>query len=162
MMIIPYLRREYETDLSKEDIFKRLEKMISNPDWNVSVQKAINNRVLEGKIENNSFTLVMGKYALTYGRSSLLPIMKGRVEYDHKKSRTIVKIVIRPFLTGVFLLTPVYCLLIYLLIRSVSNKDMGSVLFSLSFLGILYGSLITKYNKEKKNYIELIEKEVLA
>jgi len=161
MRLIPYFKKKYKTTISKEIIFQRLEKMISHPDWNLSVDKVINNRILEGELDSSSFKLVRGRYALTYGSTSLLPLMLGKIVYDHKNSQTIITIVIRPSLIGIVVLSLVYCLLIYLLFQGISIKDMGIVFFSVLFFSVTYGSLMTKYNKEQKKYLELLETEIL-
>ncbi|HEY4287763.1 MAG TPA: hypothetical protein VGN00_11740 [Puia sp.] len=161
MRIIPYIRRQYETELSKETVLDRVKKIISSPDWNLTIGKAINNRILEGSITGSFFLVVMGKYALTYGKSSLLPIMRGEVSYDKAKSKTIIKIVIRPFKTGIIVLTPFYCIAGYGLVQGLLKGDFKLVFFFSLFLGITYGSLIMKYNREARNYIQIIETSLL-
>jgi hypothetical protein len=161
MRLIPYFRKKYITTISKEVIFQRLEKKISQPDWKLSIDKLINNRILEGELERSSFKLVRGRYALTYGRSSLLPLMMGKIEYDHGNSQAIVVIVIRPPVIGIVGLSLIYCVLGYSFFQEISIRDMGGAFLSILFFVVTYGSVILKYNKEQKKYIELLETEIL-
>jgi hypothetical protein len=161
MRLIPYFKKKYKTTISKDVIFQRLEKMISQPDWELSVEKIINNRILEGELESSSFKLVRGRYALTYGRSSLLPLMMGKIEYDRKSFETIVTVVIRPSIIGTVGLSLVYFILVYSFFQEIRIRDMGAAFLSVLFFVVTYGSLIIKYNKEQKKYIELLETEIL-
>ncbi|MHA4811675.1 hypothetical protein ACX0G9_26500 [Flavitalea flava] len=161
MRIIPYLRRRYETDLSKEKVLERIRNISSDPDWNFTVAKALKTRMLEGRITGNHFIVVTGKYALTYGRTSLLPVMKGEIEYDKKRLKTIVKIVIRPFTMGLLIVAPFYGIAIWALVKGVQTGDRGTIFFCCLFLSIIYGSILIKYNREAKNYIEMLEERVL-
>src|SRR5258708_33503045 len=87
LKILPFYWKKYETDLGGSVIVERIKKQVSDPDWNLTVAKAINNRIMEGEIFDTGFLVVMGKYGLTYGRTSLLPIMKGRLSYDVQRKK---------------------------------------------------------------------------
>lgn len=93
MSIIPYLTKEYTSTFSKDEIINKLKSRVKSKDWEISFEKLINNRSFEGEFQNNSFRIVMGKYGLTYGRSSLLPIMTGIIT-ENEMNKTTIKILI--------------------------------------------------------------------
>jgi hypothetical protein len=152
----------YETDLSKEDVLNQISKMVSPPDWHLAIDKAVNNRILEGTVTDDSFMVVKGRYALTFGRTSLLPIMKGHVQFDPQKRKTMIKIVIRPYKAGLFGLAPFYCIAIYAFVQSCQQGMFMQAFMSSLFLVVIYGSILTKYNRELKNYVEILESNLLA
>ena len=86
MRFLPFKEIILESDFSFDKVKEILQNSISKPDWNISLDRALNNRILEGEIYESSFLLVIGKYSLTYGRASLLPVMKGFYYFDKKKS----------------------------------------------------------------------------
>src|SRR5690606_16764298 len=95
----------------------------SDKDWKISFDKMVNNRVLEGEISNSSFLIVMGKYGLTYGKTSLLPIMIGKIQSDSVKLKTTIKIIIRPFGVGLFILGFCYILVLIGLFVAIQKSD---------------------------------------
>ena len=162
MRLIPYLKKRYETDLPEHFIFERVRANTSNPEWDISFNKIIANRVPESEIQGTSFRVVMGRYALSYGRTSLLPIMKGHVKHDDSKSKTILTIVIRPFIMGAAILSFFYLLAFLGITISLYKSDMKAVLFLLLFIVVTYSSLMLKYNRELKAYLDFLEMNILA
>lgn len=136
--------------------------MVSGPDWQLTIDKAVDNRILEGTVIGDSFMVVKGRYALTFGRTSLLPIMKGDVQFDPKRLKTIIKVVIRPYKVGLFGLAPFYCIGIYAFVQSCQRGEFMQAFMSSIFLVVIYGSILTKYNRELKNYVEILESSLLA
>ena len=103
----------------------------------------------------------MGKYGLTYGRFSLLPILKGRILYDNQNAMNIVNVTIRPFGIGLFILGFFYFLVLIGLIMAVIKNDTSLLFFLCLFIVVTYTSLIMKYNKEVNTYIEFFESKIL-
>jgi len=56
----------------------------------------------------------------------------------------------------------VYFLVIIGYLASLPKGDSAFLLFSLAFIGVTYFSIISKFNKELKTYIDFIEKKILA
>ena len=156
MNIIPYKRIVIKSALSADQIKTALLKVISKPDWNISVNKIVNNRILEGRIVDSSFILVMGRYGLTYGKTSLLSIMKGIIK-DDSSGGTILDIVIRPFKAGLIGLGIFYLFGIAALYFSISKHLPQVFIVACIFFCVTYFSVLSKFNKEVKNYDDLIK-----
>ena len=133
MLLIPYKRKKYETEFTGHRIIEKLRANTLRADWNISFDKAINNRIFEGDISNGSFLVVMGRYALSYGKTSLLPIMKGRIKCNDDKSLTAIDIVIRPFAPGIIIISFFYSLAIFGIILSLHRGDTKALFFFMSF-----------------------------
>ncbi len=161
MKITPFFRVVYETDIGHNEVSNRLKQNTNDKDWELSLSKAINNRVMEGDISNTSFTIVMGKYGLTYGKTSLLPIMKGRVWEDNSKSKTFISIIIRPFKTGVIILSVFYVLSLISLGIGIQRGDLKLLIVISLFLIASYLSIITKFNSEVITYTKFMEDTIL-
>lgn len=156
MRILPFKKIILESDLSSGKVKEILQSSISKPDWNISLGKALNNQILEGEIYESSFLLVMGKYSLTYGRTSLLPIMKGVFYFDKKRSKTIINLTIRPFKAGMIILGFFYLLLVLGILVNINKLQPQFVIIACIFFGVTYYSLMTKFNKESKFYEDFI------
>ena len=154
--MLPFKRMSFESNFSFEEIKELLQSSISKPDWNVSLDKVVNNRIVEGEVMNSSFLIVMGKYGLTYGRTSLLPIMKGNFYFDKAKSKTIINIVIRPFKKGLIIISFFYLILILGLFVNINKLQPQFIIIASIFFTVTYSSLITKLNKEAKFYEDFI------
>lgn len=156
MNIIPYRRIEIKSTLTAGQVKTALLKVISKPDWNISVNKVVNHRILEGRVVDNSFIVVMGKYGLTYGKTSLLPIMKGVIK-DDGSGGTILDIVIRPFKAGIIGLGIFFLFGIAALYFSISKHLPQVFIVACIFFCVTYFSVVAKFNKEIKNYDDLIK-----
>lgn len=159
MSIIPYLTKEYTSTFSKDEIINKLKSRVKSKDWEISFEKLINNRSFEGEFQNNSFRIVMGKYGLTYGRSSLLPIMTGIIT-ENEMNKTTIKILIETGGAGkgiLFFIFSIAFLGIYTgIVHGKSPAIIGCSLFSI----IIYVNLILKYNREAPNYLNLVEQVI--
>src|SRR5258705_11319697 len=80
MTFFPYIKKHYLTDIKREEITNRIERTVAKPDKEITFQKVVENRVLEGKITEDGFIVVMGRYGLTYGKTSLLPYLIAKVK----------------------------------------------------------------------------------
>lgn len=158
MNIIPYLRRSFQTSKDWTTISGLLTENVSSPTWKINKENVINNYILEGRIlRNNSFILVRGRFGLTYGRTSLLPILKGH--YQAKTNdNSIVNVVVRPSISGIVILSFFYLITFSGLYIGVSNKMPSTILVCLIFISITYGSLMAKFNREADNYISFVQR----
>ncbi len=75
MRFIPFKKVKYETALNADTVIKRVKNNIIEANWNISVEKIVNNRVFEGRIKGYSFFLIMGRYGMTYGRTSVTSLI---------------------------------------------------------------------------------------
>lgn len=157
MNLIPYKMITLESDKNPVQLKDALNKLVSKPDWNININKIVNNRVLEGKISERGFTIVMGRYGLTFGMTSLLPIMKGKIRKKDFSTGSSVSIVIRPFWAGILILSVFYLLCLAGIYFSIQKNLMEVLIVCCVFVGVTYFSLISKFNKECKVYTQLIE-----
>lgn len=162
MNLLPFKKIRFESSFSFEQIKESLQSSVSKSDWNISLDKVMNNRILEGEVLKSSFLIVMGKYGLTYGRTSLLPIMKGNFYFDKAKSKTIINIIIRPFKTGIIILSFFYLLLILGLFFNINKLSYQFIIVACIFFTVTYSSLINKFNKEAKFYEDFIRLKLSA
>ena len=160
MYFFPFVKKYYKSNLEKEVILKRIKDRSFSPDWNLTKNKIDNHFVMEGKFFSDSFIIVHGKYALSYGRTSLLPILKGVVKRDQSQSITTINVVIRPFVIGIIILSLFYFLILLGFFHYYFSKEAVNIQFciiSIIFIITTYSSLIIKFNKEVIVYNAFIE-----
>lgn len=157
MKLFPYKKVQFRCELNPEAVKELLSKLVSKPDWNVNIEKLFNNRILEGKVSSTKFTIVLGRYGLTYGKTSLLPIMKGKIK-KHGTQGSEIHITIRPLKAGIFILCFFYFLVGLGLYFSIAKNLPQVLIVCCIFLIITYFSLIAKFNKEAEVYEGIIEK----
>jgi hypothetical protein len=134
---------------------------VAKPDRQFTFQKAVDNRILEGKITEDGFIVVMGRYGTTYGKTSLLPylIAKFKPTVDE---RTRLDITIQPSLgSGLFILSIVYILASIAIYISWTKRNLEGVVVPLILISVTYISMLLKFNKEKKTYLKFIEKLIV-
>jgi|GEM_PF-2333026 len=156
MKLLPYQKIQFQSRLNPDEISGALSNLVIKPGWNISVDKVINNRVLEGKVSNKSFTIVMGRYGLTYGKTSLLPVMEGKITSNGLQGSD-VDVTIKPRKTGVFILGFFYVLVGLGLYFSIAKKLPQVFIVCCIFIVITYYSLIAKFNREAKVYTDILE-----
>lgn len=159
MNLLPYQRIRFTSKLNPVEIRNILSTLVAKPDWNVSLDKVINNRILEGRINDKSFTIVMGRYGLTYGMTSLLPVMKGKIT-KHEVQGSNVDVTVRPRKTGIFILEFFYVLVGLGLFFSITKGLSQVFIVCCIFLAVTYYSLIAKFNREAKVYKDIINKHL--
>ena len=157
MNLIPYKKIVIKSERSSNEIKDALTKLVSKPDWNISIDKVTDNRILEGRVSDKSFVIVMGRYGLTYGKTSLLPIMKGKIERTNLLTGSLISIVIRPLKAGIFILSFFYLLCVAGLYFSLRKNLIEVFIVCCIFICVTYFSLISKFNKEAKIYTDLIK-----
>jgi hypothetical protein len=153
--MLPYQRIRFTSKLNPDEIRNALSILVAKPDWNVNLDKVINNRILEGRISDKSFTIIMGRYGLTYGMTSLLPVMKGRIRKDGVQGSE-VDVIIRPLKTGIFILGFFYALVGLGLFFSIAKGLPQVFIVCCIFLTVTYYSLTAKFNREAKVYRDII------
>ena len=153
---IPYKKMKYTSKKSPADIINVLSKLISKPDRDITISKLINNRVVEGIIFDGSFVVVVGRYGLTYGKNSLLPIMKGKIARDPLRSESLITVVVRPFTTGILVLGIFYLLGFAGMYFAISRGLLQGCIVCCIFFLSTYFLLISKFNKELKVYVNII------
>ena len=162
MKLLPFKQQSFESSFPSEKVKEILQNSISKPDWGVSLEKVLNNRILEGEVFDSSFLVVMGKYSLTYGSTSLLPIMKGDFYFDKKKAKTIINVTIRPFKAGIFILSFFYFLLTLGIVANINKLHPQFIIIACIFFSITYFSLMSKFNKEAKFYEGFIKSKLVV
>ena len=161
MSIIPFLKRHYVTNFPLEEIKIRVERNTTKPDHFFSFQKAAKHRVLEGKTTKNGFVIVMGKYGLTFGKTSLLPFAIGRLT-SLTETKTRIDITIQPSLGGgLVIISCVYILAATGIYFSWLNGQVQGILVPSILIIVTYGWMLYKFNKEKKVYLKFIEDNLL-
>lgn len=159
--IIPFFKKKYESKLSDSRILDRIRQRVSPPDWNVSLSKMMDHKILEGKVVNNEFLISNEKYGLTYGKANFLPILKGIVIAGPPGNNTSVRIVIRP---SVFIVVS-YVVLVFLMgtLSRYGLKQGDFSVFGMSIFFILgpYISLLIRFNRAVSLYLRFIEDEIL-
>lgn len=157
MYLFPYKVIKIRSEKSPDEIKKSLAASIAKPDWNISFDKIMTNDILEGRVSDKGFTIVKGRYALTFGMTSLLPIMKGKIEAIDSLEGSFISIVIRPFKAGVFILSFFYILCFIGIYFSIQRNLIEVLIVCCLLLFATYFSLISKFNKECKSYQALIK-----
>jgi len=162
MYFIPFIERKFKTKFSPEKITGVLKKTTSPAGWKIDVNKLFNFKIIEGEFSQNRFVIVTGGYALTYGSSSLLPIMKGKFDNSKGDGYTDITIVIHPFETGIIVLSLFY-LLAFAGLYMCIHKGLASGIIVISiFLLSSYNMLIAKFNGEVRTYFSFMENEMNA
>jgi hypothetical protein len=161
MTYFPFIKRYYLTDLHTDEIKSRVKCKVAKPDRNFTFQKAAENRILEGKTTDTGFVVVMGRYAMTYGRTSLLPYLIVKIK-PTEGTKTRLDIVIQPSLgSGLVILSIVYILAAIAIYVSWTKSNVQGVVISSLLIVVTYISMLLKFNKEKKTYLDFIEKDIL-
>jgi hypothetical protein len=162
MYLIPFIKRQFKTQLSPEKIKEILIKATSPPDWKLDANKLFDFKIIEGEISQNRFTIAHGSYALTYGKTSLLPVLRGRFQRGMNDKFTEIYIVIHPHRTGMIILSIFYLLAMVGFVICIKKGLTGSMTVISIFLLSTYGILIAKFNKEVKMYLAFLRNEMNA
>jgi hypothetical protein len=161
MTILPFIKRQYLTNIQREEIIDRVERTVVKPDKQVTFQKIIENHILEGKATNDGFIVVMGRYGLTYGKTSLLPYLIARFK-PKLNDKTRLQITIQPSLgIGLIILSTVYILAVFIIYISWTKNNLEGIIISGLLIVITYLSMLLKFNKEMKTYLDYIENVIL-
>jgi hypothetical protein len=161
MTFFPFIKRHYLTDIQTEEIKSRVERKVTKPDKHFTFQKAVDNRVLEGKTTDGGFIVVMGRYGMTYGKTSLLPYLIAKLK-PATNSKTRLDITIQPSLgTGLVILSIVYFLAAVAIYVSCTKNNLQGIIVPSLLIVVTYLSMLMKFNKEKKTYIDFIENDIL-
>lgn len=159
MKFIPYTKLRIESEYAASEIKNILTNIVSKPDWDISVNKFLNTDIIEGKIYDTSFVICKGKFGLSYGRTSLLPIMKGKINenlHANTSNRSVISIIIRPFKAGILILSIFYLLCFFGLYVSLYKDLIQVFLVCIIFISLTYYSLMSKFNKEYKFYRDFL------
>lgn len=162
MYFLPFIKRKFKTNLSPEKVQEVLRKTTSVSDKKIDANKLSNLRIFESNISEKEFVIVMGRYALTYGKTSLLPIMKGTFSRSKDNDYTDLSISIHPFRTGIIGLSFFYLLAFAAIFICFKKGQIEVIVISIVFLLVTYGSLIAKFNKEVKTYFIFLQNELNA
>lgn len=161
MTFFPFIKRHYLTDVQSDEIKRRVDCVVTKPDKHVTFQKAADNRILEGKTTESGFTVVMGRYGMTYGKTSLLPYLIAKFK-PATNAKTRLDITIQPSLgIGLVILSVVYILAVVAIYVSWTKNNLPGVIVPSLLIVVTYLSMLLKFNREKKTYLDFIEKDVL-
>jgi hypothetical protein len=161
MYFFPFIKRKFKSNLSPEKIQEVLRKTTSVPDKKIDANKLSNLRIFESKIFEKEFVVVMGRYAFTYGKAGLSPVMKGKIS-SSSTGYTDISISIHTFETASIIYL-VFCLLaVAALTISIQKEDIEGIIVTSLFLLITYWIIIAKFNKEVKTYLNFLETEFKA
>ena len=161
MTFFPFIKRHYLTDIQTEEIKSRVERKVTKPDKHFTFQKAADNRILEGKTTDSGFMVVMGRYGMTYGNTSLLPCLIAKFKPD-TNAKTRLDITIQPSLgTGLVILSVVYILAAVALYISWTKYHLQGIIVPSLIIVVTYITLLLKFNREKKAYFDFIENDIL-
>ena len=161
MKLFPYAKFQIESEYNAPEIKALLTNLISKPDWNITLAKFVNNvDTLEGKAYDTSFVICKGKFGLSYGRTSLLPIMKGKINKNPKSEMSIISVIIRPFKAGIAILSLFYLLCFFGLYASIAKNLIEVFIVCIIFIGLTYYSLISKFNREYIFYKDFISNHI--
>jgi hypothetical protein len=158
MRAIPYIRKTIITTLSKKEIESKILQTVSDPDWKINIDKIMNHRLLTGKTSSNHFYIATERYALSYGKTSLLPILKGKIRpLEGKLKGSSISFVIRPIKMGIAILSFFYFLCLLIMIFSIIKGLIAGLIVSIIFLSVTYFYLILHFNYEAKIYLKLMQ-----
>ncbi len=161
MNLIPFKKVTLSTILCPEEVKLILSRNVVAPSLNLDADKIINHRVLEGLIDGNHFEIVMGRYGLTLGSTSLLPLMKGEI-YQDKNQGSKVYAAIRPSKRGLLIIFVAYVVAIVGIYSSII-KGLPEVLVTcLIMIVVTYGSIMQKFNRETANYLKFFQTKIGA
>jgi hypothetical protein len=144
MKLIPYASQSYTSPLSKESLLQKLRQRITTKHSAVNHENIINHNVLAGEVRESSFTISGNRYGLTYGKTSLLPLLKGTLS-GPLAGPTVLKTIIRPSIAGLAGIGLVYALLVFLFVHCAGKRDFTSCAFLVGFFAITYLSLMRGY-----------------
>jgi hypothetical protein len=161
MTFFPFIKRHYLTDIQSEEIISRVERKVTKPDKHFTFQKAADNRILEGMTTDSGFKVVMGRYGMTYGKTSLLPYLIAKFR-PATNAKTRLDITIQPSLgTGLVILSVVYILSGIAIYVSWTKNNLQGIIFPSLLIVVTYITLLLKFNREKKTYLDFIENDIL-
>ncbi|MCG2614165.1 hypothetical protein LZZ85_07725 [Terrimonas sp. NA20] len=154
MRLLPYKKISRKTDKSFEKVKSILDKICILPK-KFDLQSILNN-VLDYKISNNSFAVVMGGYGFFYGATSLNPVMTGSYSTgsDGKNQLTFT---IRPQWTGLAMIALLYSVAIWGLTVSVKRNQLEGIITTSVFIVVIYWAYLVKFNKSVKKYQAVID-----
>jgi|GEM_PF-5492209 len=161
MLLFPYLQRKYTTDFTPDNIKERVAKNILEPNWKFTFQKAIKRNIWEGIILQNGFIVSNFSYAMSYGRTSLLPYMTGKFKKG-ANSATTVSIIIMPSKAGTLGIVVVYLISLLIIYLSIfKNHNKGAVVVCSLLILSSYISILISFNAKMSNYLDFIEIDIL-
>jgi len=162
MNIIPYIRKYYRTELKPEEIKSRIDRRVAQPDPNGSYQKAVTGQILEGQTTDEGFVVVKGRSALAYSKIGLLPCLIGKLERAGDKATTL-DIKIQPSQgNGLIIIAFAFLLAVVAVYIAWSKSQTVGVVVPTILVGVIYLSVVSKFNQEKKAYLDFIEKDILG
>jgi hypothetical protein len=161
LTFFPLIKRHYLTDIQPEEIKRRVERKVTKPEKHFTFQKAVDNRILEGKVTNGGFTVVNCRYGLTYGKTSLLPYLIAKFK-PSTYAKTRLDITIQPSLgTGLVILGVFYFLAAIAIYVSWTKSNPQGIIVPGLLILVTYLTMLLKFNKEKKRYLDFIENDIL-
>lgn len=155
MKLIPYASQTHTSELSKDALLQKLRKLIITTHSTMTPANIVNYNVLAGEVQEASFTISGNRYGLTYGKTSLMPLLKGTLS-GPPEGPIVLKTIIRPSVVGLVGIGFVYALLVFLLIHCAGKRDFTSCAFLVGFFAVTYLSLMRGYYTYYAKYQRVI------
>lgn len=157
MHLLPYKKIKLESTKSLAEISSSLRKVTSEPEWRIDLLKFAENKIFEASVKGDEFTILRGRYGLTWGITSLLPVMKGKINEDKTSNACSIVIVIRPLFWGIFIWLLFLVLCIFILTVAIQKGSTSSILVCTALLVVTSYSVISKFNESLRFYRQLID-----
>jgi len=133
------------------------------------IQGRIKERIDNKKINSNiGFIFYEKSFLIGKGLSnfkdnlSYWPIMRSWINFDKRKQRNNLTVIIYPFVGGLLTLIFGWSIAIFGMYIFYKKRQYGDFFSLFIFVIIFYILLIYTFNKRSKKYIEFLEKEVLG
>jgi hypothetical protein len=162
--LLPFFFKKYELDSTAKETISRLKSGTVEKDWKLNAKyftRQLSHQVLEMELNDDSFRLSNTKYGLSFGRISLYPLLFGKLEQEPATGKTILKVTVRPSTSGLIIITVVFAFAIYLLITQLAENQLAASIPLLLFCMVIYLSIIVEFNKQVKNYKNVIEDHLM-
>jgi hypothetical protein len=148
--------------MSQDEIAHELRKHITPPDWKINLQKAVQREFLEGRVYKEKFRMGRGAYGLTWGRTSLLPVLIAKVNPSESGRGSIIKIRIRPSVSGLVIISIFSLVAISGLVISLQESKPQGAVVSTIFLALTVFFLMGRFGKEVRFFEEFISVHLRA
>lgn len=157
MIFFPFRRKVFTSALDYREICSKLEGTTRAPMKELDVVAMVDkNDLFEMRAQSGSFLIGKGAGSLNFGRFSVYPIMKGSLK--KRGDFTHIIITIKPY--SILLPLVQLCLMCPAIYLGIRRTDFSLLAIPAITLLMTYYLMIEKFEKNYKQYVNLIEEVV--